>query len=242
MAKMGSRKHLKRYKAPKSWPIHPKEDTWTVKPSAGSHSIENAIPLTLVIRDILKLADNSREAKRIINSGNILVDGRVVKDYKFPVGFMDIIDIPKTGESYRILLDKKSRLQLDLIEDNTLKLSKIVNKSTIQGGKTQLNFHDGKNLIIDEDAYSVGDVISLKVPENEINEVYPLQEGAIVLVTGGKHTGELGTVSEIIENKSSNPNTIVIENSAKEEFLTLKDYAFVIGKDSAVISLLEVNK
>ena len=26
MAKMGSRKHLKRYKAPKSWPIHPKED------------------------------------------------------------------------------------------------------------------------------------------------------------------------------------------------------------------------
>lgn len=218
MAKMGSRKHLKRYKAPKSWPIHPKEDTWTVKPSAGSHSIEDSIPLTLVIRDILKLADNSREAKRIINSGNVLVDGKVVKDYKFPVGFMDIVDIPKTGESYRVLLDRKSRLQLDLIEDNTLKLSKIVNKSTIKGGKTQLNFHDGKNLIVDEDVYSVGDVISLKVPENEINEIYPLKEGAIVLVTGGKHTGELGTVSEIIENKSSNPNTIIIENSAKEEF------------------------
>ena len=32
MAKMGSRKHLKTYKAPKTWPIHPKEDTWTVKP------------------------------------------------------------------------------------------------------------------------------------------------------------------------------------------------------------------
>lgn len=242
MAKMGSRKHLKRYKAPKSWPIHPKEDTWTVKPSAGSHSIEDSIPLTLVIRDILKLADNSRESKRIINSGNVLVDGKVVKDYKFPVGFMDIVDIPKTGESYRVLLDRKSRLQLDLIEDNTLKLSKIVNKSTIKGGKTQLNFHDGKNLIVDEDVYSVGDVISLKVPENEINEIYPLKEGAIVLVTGGKHTGELGTVSEIIENKSSNPNTIIIENSAKEEFLTLKDYAFVIGEDSSVISLLEVNK
>lgn len=242
MAKMGSRKHLKRYKAPKSWPIHPKEDTWTVKPSAGSHSIEDSIPLTLVIRDILKLADNSREAKRIINSGNVLVDGKVVKDYKFPVGFMDIVDIPKTGESYRVLLDRKSRLQLDLIEDNTLKLSKIVNKSTIKGGKTQLNFHDGKNLIVDEDVYSVGDVISLKVPENKINEIYPLKEGAIVLVTGGKHTGELGTVSEIIENKSSNPNTIIIENSAKEEFLTLKDYAFVIGEDSSVISLLEVNK
>ena len=36
MAKMGSRKHLKRYKAPKSWPIHPKENTWTVKPAPGT--------------------------------------------------------------------------------------------------------------------------------------------------------------------------------------------------------------
>ena len=105
-----------------------------------------------------------------------------------------------------------------------------------------MNLHDGKNVIIDEDAYSVGDVISLKVPEQEIVEVYPLQEGATVLVVGGKHTGELGTVTEIIENKSTNPNTIIIENSAKDEFLTLKNYAFVVGSDEPAISLLEVNK
>ena len=155
---------------------------------------------------------------------------------------MDIVEIPKTGEAYRVLLDRKGRLQLDLIEDADAKLSKIVNKSTIKGGKTQLNLHDGKNVIIEEDAYSVGDVICLKVPEHEIVEAYPLEEGATVLVTGGKHTGELGTVSEIIENKSSTPNTIIIENSAKDEFLTLKDYAFVIGTDAPVIDLLEVNK
>ena len=125
MAKMGSRKHLKTYKAPKTWPIHPKEDTWTVKPSAGSHSIENSLSLTLVIRDILKLADNSREAKRIINSGNVLVDGRVIKDYKFPVGFMDIIEIPKTGEVYRVLLDKKGRLQLNKIDNLKIVIQKI---------------------------------------------------------------------------------------------------------------------
>ncbi len=242
MANMGSRKHLKRYKAPKSWPIHPKEDTWTVKPSAGAHAIDESLPLTLIIRDMLGLADNSREAKRIINSGNVLVDGRVVKDYKFPVGFMDIVEIPKTGEAYRVLLDNKGRLQLKLIENNDSKLCKIVNKSSIKGGKTQLNLHDGKNVIVDETDLNVGDIIVLGVPDNDIKESFSLKEGATVLVTGGKHTGELGKISEIIINESSNPNNIIIENSAKNTFLTLKDYVFVVGEDSPIIDLLEVNQ
>ncbi|WP_178649759.1 30S ribosomal protein S4e [uncultured Methanobrevibacter sp.] len=242
MANMGSRKHLKRYKAPKTWPIHPKEDTWTVKPSAGAHSIDDALPLTLVIRDILGLADNSREAKRIINSGNVLVDGRVVKDYKFPVGFMDIIEIPKTGEIYRVLLDNKGRLQLKEIDNGDSKLCQVVNKTTIKGGKTQLNLHDAKNIIVDETDLNVGDVVVISIPEQDIKESLPLEVGATVLVTGGKHTGEIGKVSEIIINQSSNPNTILIENNKKDEFLTLKDYAFVVGTDSPIIDLLEVNQ
>ena len=242
MANMGSRKHLKRYKAPKTWPIHPKEDTWTVKPSAGAHAIDEALPLTLVIRDILGLADNSREAKRIINSGNVLVDGRVIKDYKFPVGFMDIIEIPKTGESYRVLLDNKGRLQLKSIEENDSKLCKIVNTTTLKGGKTQLNLHDGKNIIVEESDLKVGDIVVLGLSEQDIKESLSLEEGATVLVTGGKHTGELGKINEIIINDSSNPNTIIIENSAKDNFLTLKDYAFVVGTDSPIIDLLEVNQ
>lgn len=243
MANMGSRKHLKRYKAPKTWPIHPKEETWTVKPSAGPHAIEDCLSLMVVVRDILKIADNSREAKRIINSGDIVINGRSKKDYKFPVGFMDIITIPKTNETYRVLLDNKRRLTLKPItnEETDVKLSKIVNKTTIKGGQTQLNLHDGRNLLTEED-YKVGDVLSLKMPEQEVQNVYKLEEGATVLVTGGKHTGEIGKISEIIINQSSNPNTVVIENSRKENFLTLKEYAFVIGENEPSIELLEVNK
>lgn len=241
MAKMGSRKHLKTYKAPKTWPIHPKENTWTVKPAPGPHALEDSLTLMVIVRDVLGLGDNSREAKRIINTGKILVDGRVRKDYKFPVGFMDIIEIPLNGESYRVLLDTKGRLTLKSIDDNEFKLCKIINKTTIKGGLTQLNLHDSRNINVEED-YAVGDVVKLQVPNQEVTESYKLDIGTSILVTGGKHTGEIGTVKEFTINQSTNKNTVLIENSKKEEFLTLKDYAFAIGNDKPEIELLEVNQ
>ncbi|MCL2156584.1 MAG: 30S ribosomal protein S4e [Methanobrevibacter sp.] len=238
MAKMGSRKHLKRYKAPKNWPIHPKEDKWTVKPAPGPHAIEKSLSLLIVVRDILGLADNSREAKKIIKTGKILVDGRARKDYKFPVGFMDVLQIPKTEEAYRILPDLKGRLITHSIpqENVNFKLCKITNKTTIKDGKTQLNLHDGRNIIVGDD-FSVGDIIHLEVPNQEINEAFKFEEGAMVLVTGGKHIGEIGNIKEININYSSKPNTVVIENDKKDSFITLKDYTFVIGKDEPAISL-----
>ncbi|MDR2829718.1 MAG: 30S ribosomal protein S4e [Methanobrevibacter sp.] len=238
MANMGSRKHLKRFKAPKNWNIHPKEKKWTVKPSPGSHSVESSLSLLIVVRDILKIVDNAREAKRIINTGNILVDGRIIKDYKFPVGFMDVIQIPKTEDVYRVLPDLKGRLTLQpiTVENANFKLCKVSNKTILKSGLNQFNLHDGRNIISGEDV-NVGDVVKLQIPNQEILEVYNFQEGAVVLVTDGKHTGEIGYIKEIIINESSNKNATLVENDKKKEFLTLKDYAFVIGKDSPEILL-----
>ncbi|MDI9437371.1 MAG: 30S ribosomal protein S4e [Euryarchaeota archaeon] len=238
MAKMGSRKHLKRYKAPEHWPIHPKEDTWTVKPSPGSHAIEDSLPLLLVVRDILDLADTAREAKMIINQGEILVDGTVRKDYKFPVGFMDVIQIPKTGKTYRVLPDEKGRLVLHPIseENQNFKLCRIQNKTTIRGGKQQLNLHDGRNCLV-EGEYRAGDVVVLQVPKQEVTQHLKLENGALGFITGGKHIGELGTIKEINITKSSMPNTILMETGDGKSFQTLQDYVFVLGKDQAMITL-----
>ena len=238
MAIMGSRKHLKRYKAPKHWPIHPKENKWTTKPNAGPHSIEGSLPLLLIVRDILGVADNAREAKRIINNGEILVDGRARKDYKFPVGFMDVIEIPKSESVYRVVPDEKGRLILYPIatENKDFKLCKITDKSIIRGGKTQLNFHDGRNCLVDGE-YKVGDVVILKVPEQEVTDRIEFEKGTIGLITGGKHTGEIGRINKINITKSSMSNTVEMETEDKKTFLTLKDYVFVIGKEEPAIAL-----
>lgn len=238
MAKMGSRKHLKRYKAPENWPIHPKENKWTVKTSPGSHALDKSLPLLLVVRDILKIADNAREAKMIINRGDILVDGRPRKDYKFPVGFMDVIEIPKSEKVYRILPDEKGRLILHPItkENKSFKLCRIKDKTTIKGAKTQLNLHDGRNCQT-EDNYNTADVVKLKIPEQEIEDHIKFEDGTLGLVTGGKHIGEMGTIKEITITKSSMPNTVMIESADGETFQTLKDYVFVLGKDKPLITL-----
>ncbi|MDI9623927.1 MAG: 30S ribosomal protein S4e [Methanothermobacter sp.] len=238
MAKMGSRKHLKRFKSPRHWPIPPKESKWTVKPSPGPHSMENSLPLLIIVRDILGVADTSREAKKIINSGEIFIDGRPRKDYKFPVGFMDVVEIPKTGETYRVGLSKKGALTLHPIkeEDKNFKLCKIIKKTTLKGGKTQLNLHDGRNHIVDEN-FKVGDVIKLKIPQQEIIDSISFKEGNIGLVTGGKHTGEIGTIKKITITRSSMPNTVIIETHDKKSFMTLKDYVFVIGEKEPLIQL-----
>ena len=238
MAIMGSRKHLKRFKAPRHWPIHPKENKWTTKPNAGPHAIEGSLPLLLIVRDILGVADNAREAKRIINNGEILVDGRARKDYKFPVGFMDVIEIPKSEKVYRVLPYEKGRLILYPIaaENKDFKLCKITDKTTIRGGKTQLNLHDGRNQLADNE-YKVGDVVILKVPEQEITDRIVFEKGTIGLITGGKHTGEIGRINKINITKSSMSNTVEMETEDKKTFLTLKDYVFVIGKEEPAIAL-----
>ena len=235
---MGSRKHLKRYKAPKNWPIHPKENKWTVKTSPGSHPLDKSTPLLIIIRDILKIADNAREAKIIINKGDVLVDGRPRKDYKFPVGFMDVIEIPKSEKVYRVLPDEKGRLILHPIsqKNKTFKLCRIEDKTTIKGAKTQLNLHDGRNCLT-EGEYKTADVVKLKIPEQEIQDDIKFEKGTLGLVTGGKHIGERGNIKEITITESSMPNTVIIESTSGQTFQTLKDYVFVLGKEKPLISL-----
>ena len=142
--------HLKRLASPRSWTIHRKTKKWVVKPSPGPHPLKQAIPLILLIREFLNLANSSAEAKRIIGNGDIMVDGRVVRNYKLPIGLMDVISIPKLNLFYRILLNNRGKIDFVKInkDEARWKLVRIENKNTIPGGKTQLNLHDGRNILI----------------------------------------------------------------------------------------------
>lgn len=234
-------KHLKRLAAPRAISIKRKVAKWTIKPSPGPHPADRCVPLGIVVRDMLMLCDNRKEAKKIIGSGEIFVDGRPRKDLKYPCGLMDVISIPKLKKSYRVLFDRKGRLTLIPIKEDEekWKLCLIKNKTTLKGNKRQLNLHDGRNIIVERNNFKTGDVIKLSFEDNKILDVYPMEKGTIALVIGGSHIGEVAKIENIEITRSMQPNLVTLVKEDKK-FSTIKDYVFPIGRDAPVITLPEV--
>jgi small subunit ribosomal protein S4e len=200
---------------------------WSVTPQTGKHNKESAIALLTVLRDYAKLGDKEREITRILSAGEVKIDGRVVKERRTAVGFMDIISIPAIKKSYRVMYDTKGRLVIrEEIEKNSdLKPMKVMKKVITKGGKIQLSFHDGQNIITNDASIKPGDVLIVKVPEKEIKEVIKMQAGNKVFLTGGSHVGTVATVKKIEIKESSHANLIHFQ----EDFSTITDYAFPVS-------------
>lgn len=223
-------KHLKRLATPRSWTVARKTNVYTTKPRSGPHAIERAVPLSTVLRDYLGLATTGREARTAIGGGSVMVDGRVVKDGKFPVGFMDVVSIPVLKRAWRVVLDHKARLRMAEVDvkEASWKLCQIDGKTTVTGGKTQLNLHDGRNLLVKKDDYKTGDVLRLELPSQKITGHFPVGEGAEVFIIGGQHAGEIAPIESIEVTRSHKPNLVRLKDGDKT-FTTIKNYAFPIG-------------
>lgn len=236
MGRKGQRRSLKRLFAPKNWRIERKVKEWTVKPIPGPHSKEVSIPITILLRDYLGHATNRKEVNFILNNGDVLVNGRTIKDSSFPVGIMDVIEIPKTKEYFRVLFDKKGSvnlLKIDESEKNT-KLFKLINKTMVRGKKVQLNLHDGTNLLSGE-SYTTSSTLVMKVPDMKIVDSLEFKEGYIGLVIKGKNVSKIGKISKI--TPFGIYKDAVLLESGNDKFQTLKDYVLVVGKDSPIIKL-----
>ena len=170
--------HLKRLAMPRSWPLPRKTSVWVTRPMPGAHSLEHCMPVSLVIRDVLGLAKTSREVRFILHNELAKIDGRIVKDTRRGVGLMDVLSLG--DEHYRCVLDHNGRLRYRTIsaEEAAWKVCRIEGKTTIKGGQTQLNLHDGRNIIVDDPSqYNTGDSLKLGLPEQTIVDHIRFGEG-----------------------------------------------------------------
>jgi len=246
MTRHGGMKVLKRLNTPKFLQIKRKHGKFFVKSSPGPHPSRLCLPLLHIVRDILKIVDFHREAKKLIGLGHFKVDGKIIKDKSFPVGLMDVLTIEMMNKHYRILPDSHYGLILHEISENEskYKLCRINQKTTIKGGNIQLNLHDGRNIVIHvkdpqspkEDLYKRMDVLKITVPEQEIEKVLRFKEGNLAVIMSGKNIGQVGKIINILKRFGPKASTVSIQHNS-EHTETLYDYTFIIGEDNSEISL-----
>jgi small subunit ribosomal protein S4e len=220
--------HLKRYSMPEFWPLAKKAETYVTTPMPGPHPKFGCIPLKLIVRDTLGLAHTSAEARKILNAGKVMVDKKVRREPKFPVGLMDILEIPELGMSYRVAISRRG-LGLEKVkpEETGAKLCRIIGKRTIKGGLQQLNLHDGRNVLA-KGPYGVGDSVLIEIPGQKIAGHFSLKKGEHAVIIAGRNMGASGKISDIKERKSMlEKATITIETEKGKSIETLKDYVMV---------------
>ncbi|MBW6442483.1 hypothetical protein K0A97_01725 [Patescibacteria group bacterium] len=191
--------HLKRQKVPKNWPIYRKGTRYVVRPK---NDLRNGIPLLVVLRDMLGIITNRKEAKRAIHERNILVNSKYSLDEREGILLFDVIEIVPSKKAFRLELTENGKFlinEIKLSEANE-KISKIVDKKVLKGKRTQLNLSDGRNILSDLKC-NINDSVILNFKNKKIDKCLALKEGSEAIIFAGKHSGKKGIIKGLDKEK-----------------------------------------
>jgi len=229
----GPKKHLTRMFAPSHWMLDKLKGRWAPRPSAGPHKLRECLPLIVMLRNKLKYALTYRECKMIVMQRLIKVDGKVRTDMFFPAGFMDVVQIEKTKENFRLLYDTKGKFKLHKVakEEASYKLCRV--KKIMRGPKATpyAVTHDGRTLRYPDPDIKPNDTIRLDINDGKILDHVKFEAGNIVMISGGKNMGRVG----VIVSRERHPGSfeiIHIKDAVGHTFATRLSNVFVIGQGS----------
>jgi len=224
-------RHLKRMYAPKHWMLDKLRGRWAPKPAAGPHKLRECMPLIVMLRERLKYALTYREVKMIVMQRLIKVDGKVRSDMFFPAGFMDVVQIEKTKENFRLLYNTKGRFTLHKIvkEEASYKLCRV--KKVMRGPKgiPYCVTHDGRTIRYPDPDVKTNDTVRLDTESGKILDYVKFEPGNVVMISGGNNMGRVGVISHR-EKHPGSFEIIHIKDSVGHSFNTRLENVFVIGK------------
>lgn len=196
----GPRKHLKRISAPKHWMLDKLTGVFAPRPSAGPHKLRECIPMLLLLRNRLKYALTYSEAKVIMNSRAIKVDGKIRTDMCYPCGFMDVLSIEKTDEHFRLLHDTKGRFLLHRItqKESAYKLCRVKSLNMSVGKIPYIVTHDGRTIRYPDPLIKPKDTVQVDLATNKIIGFAKFEIGNVCAITGGKNIGRVGVIMVLL--------------------------------------------
>jgi len=237
----GPKKHLKRLNAPNHWMLDKLTGVWAPKPSAGPHKTRECIPMVILLRNRLKYALTRREVLLIAAQRHIQVDAKVRTDTRFPIGFMDVVSIPKTGENFRFLYDSKGRFFVHRISEEEAKF-KLCQVKNVAVGKNAIPYivtHDGRTIRYPDPLIKIHDTVKFSLETNSIIGHVSFDVGNLAMITGGNNLGRMG----IVERRERHPGShdiIHLKDTAGHQFATRMENVFIVGSGSS--SLVTIPK
>merc|ERR1711918_188346 len=126
----------------------------------------------------------------------IKIDGKTRTDTRYPTGFMDVIQIDKTGENFRLIYDVKGRFTIHRItnQEAKYKLCRVREVKTGPKNVPYLYTSDGRTIRYPDLIVKANDSIRLDIASNKIMDSIKFEAGNLCMVTGGRNTGRVGTI------------------------------------------------
>eukprot|EP00932_Pfiesteria_piscicida_P007906 SRR837773.18138.p2 GENE.SRR837773.18138~~SRR837773.18138.p2 ORF type:complete len:185 (+),score=75.56 SRR837773.18138:41-556(+) len=144
---------------------------------------------------------------------------------------MDVIQIEKTKENFRLLYDTKSRFTLHKIskEEAGYKLCRV--KKVLRGpkGVPYAITHDGRTLRYPDPDVKANDTVRLDLTTGKILDFAKFEVGNVVVVSSGNNTGRVG----VVQHRERHPGSfeiVHIKDSVGHTFATRLQNVCVIGK------------
>jgi len=228
----GPKKHLKRIAAPKHFLLDKLTGRWAPRPSTGPHKMRNCLPLVLLLRNRLRYALTRQEVTQIVMQRVVKVDGKVRTDINFPTGFMDVVHIDKTNDTFRMLYDVKGRFAYHRIKDAEeakFKLCKITRLLIGAKGVPFAVTNDARTLRYPDPDIDLNDTVKVDLVTGKIIGHIRSEVGNVCMITGGKNQGRVGII-EHKEKHMADYDIYHVKDAAGHTFATRGTNVFVIGK------------
>ena len=221
---------MKRINAPNHWNLGKMGGIWAPRPSSGPHKKRECLPLAIVLRDRLKYALTGKECVQICMERCVEVDGKVRTDANYPAGFMDVIQMPKSGDAFRLLFDTKGRFVLHRVakDEAGYKLCKVT-KTFVSANKIPVAVtHDGRTIRYPDPDVKASDSVKVDIATGKMSDILSMEIGAMVMITKGHNAGRIGQLMHVEKHEGSF-NIATIKDTKGSTFSTRMGNVFVIG-------------
>ena len=165
---------------------------------------------------------------------HVKVDGKIRTDPNYPAGFMDVVEIPKAGDQFRLIFDTKGRYVLHRIDDEEkkYKLCRVKRAETTKKGIPFVVTHDGRTIRYPDPLIKVDDVVKVDIETGKIISFNKFESGKMAMITKGRNTGRVGIIMHV-EKHPGSFDIVSVRDSQGHTFSTRAENIFILGTSEA---------